>query len=170
MSNIVVSRNFDIRVEFGRPFRLRARLIVYAQMTPTHSLHVTLRLMSSRRRSRSPYQSNRKSESPDRRQRVRKSDKKRDEYSDDERERKDLPSDAKPLTESDYFLKNVEFQSWLKEEKNRVRAAGILRTFRRLARSSVHVSNHSTLTRCLGRRQEGIILASISISLTLLIV
>ena len=38
----------------------------------------------------------------------------------DDKKEKPLPCDAKPLSESDYFVKNTEFRTWLREEKDRV--------------------------------------------------
>jgi hypothetical protein len=58
-----------------------------------------------------PYRSRSRSASPERERNHSHSAKRRDE---------DLPCDAKPITESDYFLKSDEFRLWLREEKRKV--------------------------------------------------
>lgn len=73
--------------------------------------------MSSRYRSRSRTPTrDKRSLSPDgdkerRRQRI------KDDKNGDSRA---LPLGAQTLSDEDYFLKNAEFRSWLKEEKDRV--------------------------------------------------
>ena len=59
-----------------------------------------------------------------------------------------LPGGAEPISESDYFRKNNEFRSWLKDEKRKVRAYGQ----RDQLPDLIHAS-HSTLTNCLGTKQ-----------------
>ncbi|KAH8119789.1 hypothetical protein DFH11DRAFT_1539071 [Phellopilus nigrolimitatus] len=74
--------------------------------------------MSSRQRSRSPRHDthDRRSSSPERNG-DRDRDRKRDHR--EKEKQKPLPHDAQPISDSDYFLKNPEFRSWLKEEKGK---------------------------------------------------
>ena len=58
-----------------------------------------------------PRRSRSRSASPDRERDHSQSAKRRDE---------DLPYDAKPISQSDYFLKSDEFRLWLREEKTKV--------------------------------------------------